>query len=171
MMGGSTNRCYNITKLQVGVVDLRHTNSKILSLNKPTIAHSPVTPKVLPDTAATSHYLHTDALPHCSHVTRTTSSPTVQVVNGNIIKPDLRATLKMSNKLSSEAQSAHVFNDIATGSLIYMEQLFDDDCIAIFAKFDVKLLKHNQVIITGLCDQTNGLWNIPMEPSPPAQQS
>ena len=34
-----------------------------------------------------------------------------------------------------------------------------------------KHLKHNQVIITGLRDRTNGLWNIPLEPRPPAQQS
>ena len=76
----------------------------------------------------------------------------------------------MSNKLSSKAQSAHVFNDIIAGSLISMGQLFDDDCITIFTKFDVKILKHNQVIITGLRNRTNGLWNIPLEPIPPAQQ-
>ena len=79
--------------------------------------------------------------------------------------------MKMSNKLSSKAQSTHVENDINTGSLISMGQLLNDDCIAIFAKFDVKILKHNQVITTGLRDRTNGLWNIPLEPSPPDQQS
>ena len=127
--------------------------------------------KALPDTSATAHYLHPNALPHCSHISRTTSGPTVQVANVNVIKPNLRATLKLSNKLSSKAQSAHVFNIITTGSLISMVQLFDDDCIAIFTKFDVKILKNNQVMITGLRDCTNGLWNIPLEPSPPAQQS
>ena len=34
----------------------------------------------------------------------------------------------------------------------------------------MKILKHNQVIITLLRDRTNGLWNIPLEPSPHAQQ-
>ena len=52
-----------------------------------------------------------------------------------------------------------------------MGQLFGDDCIAIFTKFDLKVLKRNQVIITGLRDRTNGLWKIPLEPIPPAQQS
>ena len=76
----------------------------------------------------------------------------------------------MSNKLSSKAQSAHVENDINTGSLISMGQLLNDDCIAIFTKFDVKILKHNQVAITGLRDRTNGMCNIPLEPSSPSQQ-
>ena len=77
----------------------------------------------------------------------------------------------MSNKLYSKAQSAYVFNNTTTGSLISMGQLCDDYCITIFTKFDVKILKHNHVIITGLHDLTNGLCNTPMEPSPPAQQS
>ena len=167
MMGGSTKRSYTFTEWEAGAVDLRHINSKILSLEKHTISHSPVMPKTLPDTAATAHYLHPDALPHCYHITRITSGSTFQVANINIIKPDLRSTFKMSNKLLSKAQSAHVFNNINTSPLISMGQLFDDDCIAIFTKFDVKILKHNQVITTGLRDRTNVLYNITLEPSPP----
>ena len=100
-------------------------------------------PKSLTDTATAAHYLHPDALPHFSHIIRTTSGRTFQVVNGNVINPDLRATFKMSNKLSPKAQSAHVFNDLTTGSLFSMGQLYDYDCISIFIKFDIKLLKHN----------------------------
>ena len=70
---------------------------------------------------------------------RTTSSPTVQVVNGNVIKTNLRSTLKMSNKLSPKAKYAHVFNNITPGSLISMGQLCDEDCIAILTKFDVNI--------------------------------
>ena len=92
------------------------------------------------------------------------------MANGNIIKPALRAALQMPNKVSSKAQSAHVFNDITSVSLISMEQLCDDDCVAIFTKFDVKILQHNQVIITSLRDRTNGLRTIPLELSPHAQR-
>ena len=107
-------------------------------------------PKALPDTVVTAHYLHPSDLPHCSHVSHTTTGPIVQVANGNIIKPAFSATLQLSDKISSKAQSAHVFNNITTGSLISMGQLYDYDCVAIFTKFDVKILKHNRVIITGL---------------------
>ena len=61
------------------------------------------------------------------------------MANGNIIKPNLRATLKISNKLSSKGQSAQVSKEITTGSLISMGKLYDDDYIAIFTKFDVKM--------------------------------
>ena len=70
-------------------------------------------------------------------------------------------------QIFTKAQSAHVFNDITTGFLISMGQLYNDNCVAIFTKFDVKILKHNQIIITGLRDRTNGLWNIPLDSNPP----
>ena len=128
-------------------------------------------PKAIPNTASTAQCLHPSILPHCSHIASTMSGPTVQVANGNIIKPALRATLKLSNKISTKAQSSHVFNDITTSYLISMGQLCDDNCVAIFTKFDMKILKDNQIIITGLRDRTNGLWNIPLDPNHPAQQS
>ena len=120
--------------------------------------------KALPETIATAHYLHTSALSHCSHVFHTKSFPVVQVSNNNIIKLAFSATLQILSKLSFRAQSTHVFNDITTGSLISMGQLCDDDCVSILTKFDVKILKNNQVIINGLRDQINSLWNIPLEP-------
>ena len=156
-MSGSTYWWYNITEWQIGAVDVRNNNANILSLNTPTVSHSPFTSKALPDTVATSHYLHPSTLPHCSHVAHTTSGPTVQVANGNIIKLDFSSTLQILIKLSSRAQSADVFNDTKTGLLVSMALLYDDDCVAIFTKFDVKILKHDRVIITGLQDRTNRL--------------
>ena len=52
-----------------------------------------------------------------------------------------------------------------------MGQLWDDDCVSVFTKYYVKILKHNQLIITGLRDWINGLWNIPLGSCPPTQQS
>ena len=72
----------------------------------------------------------------------------------------VRATLQLSSKLSSRSQSDHVFNDTKPVSLISMGKLCDDDCVAIFTKLNMKILKHNRVIITGLWDRTNGLWDI-----------
>ena len=48
-----------------------------------------------------------------------------------------------------------------TGSLVSLGQLCDDDCIAIFTKYHVDILKNNQTIIKG--ERTdNGLWSIPL---------
>jgi hypothetical protein len=55
----------------------------------------------------------------------------------------LQGQLPLSKKLSPAAQTAFVLDDLKTGTLISLAQLCDDDCIAIFTKYDVKLLKNN----------------------------
>ena len=62
---------------------------------------------------------------------------------------NLQGQLPLSKKLSLTAQAAFVLDDLKTGTLISLAQLCDDDCIAVFTRYDVKLLKNNEVIITG----------------------
>jgi hypothetical protein len=72
------------------------------------------------------------------------------------------------NKLSPTAQYAFVLDDLQTGTLIYLAQLCDDNCIAIFNKYDAKILKNNEVIITGT-RMPNGFWSLPILPAAPHQ--
>jgi hypothetical protein len=72
-----------------------------------------------------------------------------------------KGTLGLSNKLTTPAQTAFVLDDLKTGTLISLAQLCDDDCIAIFTKYDVQIVKDDQVIIKGQ-RMTNGLWSVPL---------
>jgi hypothetical protein len=72
-----------------------------------------------------------------------------------------KGTLGLSNKLSTPAQTAFVLDDLKTGTLISIAQLCDDDCIVIFSKYDVQIVKDDQVIIKGQ-RMTNGLWSVPL---------
>jgi hypothetical protein len=78
----------------------------------------------------------------------------------------LRGQLPLSKQLSSTAQTAFVLDDLKTGTLISLAQLCDDDCIAIFNKYEVKIMKNNEIIIQG-SRMPNGLWSLPLSnPSP-----
>jgi hypothetical protein len=71
----------------------------------------------------------------------------------------LTGQLVLSDKLSFSAQSAIVLDVLHTGTtLISLAQLCDDNCIAIFTKYDVQIRKNNKVIIKGT-RMPNGLWN------------
>jgi hypothetical protein len=72
-----------------------------------------------------------------------------------------KGTLSMSHRLSSPAQAAFVLDDLKAGTLISLAQLCDDDCIAIFTKYDVQIIKDDQVIIKGQ-RMPNGLWSVPI---------
>ena len=73
----------------------------------------------------------------------------------------------LAPQLSKSAQHGHVLDGLKTGSaLISIGQLCDDDCAAIFTKFNVKIIKDGNIIITGTRDSQNGLWTIPLPPKP-----
>ena len=86
--------------------------------------------------------------------------------NGETIFPKYKARIKLSSSLSPTAQKVIIFDNIQTGSLISLGQLCDDDCIGIFSRFHVKIMKDNKVIIEGRRTD-NGLWSIPLAPSNP----
>jgi hypothetical protein len=62
--------------------------------------------------------------------------PTILPANGTDMPTKLQGQLSLSDKLSPTAQSAFVLEDLQTGTLISLGQLCDDDCIAIFTKYD-----------------------------------
>jgi hypothetical protein len=80
----------------------------------------------------------------------------------------VRGLLPLSPLLSDTAQSAFVLDDLKTGTLVSLSQLCDDDCLAIFSKFNVKIVKNGVVIITGT-RSPSGLWTIPLNVGPPHQ--
>ena len=83
------------------------------------------------------------------------------VADGRIIYLTKKAILPLSNKLTEKARVAFSFNNLKSGSLISIGQLCDDDCIAIFTKYDVQIIRRNEILIRG--KQTdNGLWKIPL---------
>ena len=89
----------------------------------------------------------------------------VKVANGNVITPIAQTEIHLSNELSIHAQHAYKFNNLATGPLISTGQLCDDNYLALFSKYSLKILKNNKVIITGKRNE-NGLWDIPLKGIP-----
>jgi hypothetical protein len=74
----------------------------------------------------------------------------------------IRGQLPLLRHLSLDAKDAFVLNNLKTGTLISLAKLCDDDCIAIFTKYNVKITKKAKVLITGV-RSPNGLWSIPLE--------
>ena len=118
----------------------------------------------IPDTAATKHYITEDVLDICTSV-QDTIGPNVAVADGRIMVPTKKAILPLPAKLRDKAKIAFSFQNLKSGSLISIGQLCDDDCIAIFSRYDVQIIKDHQVLIKGKRTD-NGLWNIPLSDAP-----
>jgi hypothetical protein len=92
--------------------------------------------------------------------------PTVVLAaSGTPMRSTLQGLLPLSPMLTNNAQMSFALDDLQTGTLLLLlAQLCDNNCIAIFTKFNVQVLKSNQVIITGRTCMPNGLWSIPITP-------
>lgn len=126
---------------------------------------SPPTPHVILDSGATGTFVARSDLVHLCNPTPTSTGPSVLSASGDVMSSSLHGVLPLSARLSTQAQSAFVLDDLRTGTLVSLAQLCDDDCIAVFTRYDVKVLKNDTVIITGV-RTPNGLWSIPIATTP-----
>jgi hypothetical protein len=117
------------------------------------------------DSDATGTFVTNSYAQHLTNPSTVDNGPTILSASGTAMPTTRQGQLSLSPHLSSAAQSAFVLDDLKTGTLISLAQLCDDDCIAIFTRYDVKLLKNNKVVITGT-RMSNGLWSLPLG-SPP----
>ena len=68
----------------------------------------------------------------------------------------LQGQLPLSPYLSTNAEEAFALDSLKTGTLVSLAKLCDDDCIAIFDKYQVKIVKDGYIIIQG-ARMPNGL--------------
>ena len=88
------------------------------------------------------------------------------VADGCIISPTKKAIIPLSKKLTEKARVAYSFDNLKSDSLISIRQLCDDDCIAIFTKYDVQTIQRNEILIRGK-QAYNELWKIPLSNTQP----
>ena len=105
------------------------------------------------DSGATGTFVTSSDAQFLLENTYVSNGPSVLSANGADMSITVKGQLPLSKKLSSTAQSAFVLNDLKTGTLISLAQLCNDDCIAIFNRYNV-----NEVIIQG-SRMPNGLWS------------
>ena len=75
------------------------------------------------------------------------------------------ATIPLSSILSKQAQTGHILDNLKTGSLISIGKFSDNDCVALFGKYNLKVFKNGKIVIRGTRNPSNGLWNIPLQTS------
>ena len=119
--------------------------------------------KVIPNTAATKHYITEEKLLICNKVQNTLNSY-VALADRRIMSPTKKAILPISGKLTRDTKISYSFNNLRSGSLISISQLCNNYWVAIFSKYDAKIMKNNKIIIWGRRTD-NRLWKIPMSES------
>ena len=115
----------------------------------------------LANRAASHNYLIKEALPFCQY-TIPANGPEVKVANSNTMAPILQTTCALAPEVFLKDQHAFMFDTLKTGSFVSIGQIRDDNCIALFTKYDLNIIKNNKVIINGHRNN-HGLWSIPLK--------
>ena len=82
--------------------------------------------------------------------------------SGGELTATTRVNVTMASELSQVATQGHIINSLQTGTLISIGQLCDNDCVAIFSKYNCKIVKDGKIIIEGPHTSHNRLWSIPL---------
>ena len=133
-------------------------------MSLPTVVVPPP-PSVILDSGATGTFVSSADALQLQRTVPITNGPTVLSASGTVMTPTHSGFLSLSPLLSDAAQSAFVLDNLKTRTLVSLSQLCDDDCVAIFTRFEVQILKKDKIIITGK-RMPNGLWSLPLM-SPP----
>ena len=116
------------------------------------------------DSAASSHYWRKeDAI--CLHDVKKFAGPSVMLPNKVMITASQRGQLSLSDELSSPAQTAMILPQLKSASLISIGQLCDDECDVILNKRVLVAIKNKKVILTGIRNKYDKLWDIPIHKS------
>ena len=75
--------------------------------------------------------------------------------------------LPLSDLLSPRAKTSFVLSGLSNESLLSVGQFCNDNCIAIFTKNKMYLLKQNKITLQGNRNFSDGLWDVKLPTVPP----
>ena len=86
--------------------------------------------------------------------------PQVNLPDGSKMTATDIGILPLGDFLSKIAKQGNVLKGLANSSLLSIGQLCDDNCVAVFNKHNLRIYKQGQLLLTGLRNWTDGLWDV-----------
>ena len=90
----------------------------------------------------------------------------------NVLLPDMSSIYSSERgylpipELSERSQTAEIFPDLKSASLLSVGKLCDDNCVVQFDKEKMHVYKNHNKIIEGTRNRKDGLWDVKISPSP-----
>ena len=105
------------------------------------------------------HYFKLNAL--VQRLKHTAFGPKFTLPGGDTMTATKQGSLNIP-ELTWNGKNVHVFPNLQSANLLSIGQLFDDGCIIIFHNNLVLVNKHNKIILLGIRNKNNGMWEIPL---------
>lgn len=115
------------------------------------------------DTGASKTFIREQDISALQRVKTIFNGPKARLPNNTVISPIAVGELPFSNALSRHAKESLVYPELKNASLLSIGQLCDDDCLALFHKKILWILKNNEVILKGKRNSYDGIWDVPFQ--------
>ena len=93
------------------------------------------------------------------------NGPQVLVPNGSKLQTIETGFLPLHSILSTHARKANILEGLNNASLLSIGQLCDDDCVAIFDKRALHIIKNGILVLKGRRNWNDGLWDVDIKSS------
>ena len=111
------------------------------------------------DSGASFHFFKPEHRKAMTNIQKLQNGPSATLPNNTVIQASCQGLLPFPS-LSTNAQTALIYPDLNNESLLSIGQFCDDDCWALFTKKNVYIIKDDAVILNGIRNRTDGLWDI-----------
>ena len=112
------------------------------------------------DTGASKNYIKPSDMHILSNIENTKHGPQVNLPDGSTMNTVGKGVLPLNAFLSKIAQTGNILEGLSNSSLLSIGQLCDDNCIAVFSKLKLKIYKNEKLLLTGIRNWTDGLWDV-----------
>ena len=89
--------------------------------------------------------------------------PLIQLPDNGMIVADRKGILPLLDELSDAAKTEMILPNLCSASLISMGQLCDDGCNVLFNKHVLVVMKNKRVVLRGIRNRRDNLWDIPIQ--------
>lgn len=113
------------------------------------------------DSGASKHFVKEIDQTILSSIQHDTNTSVI-LPNKMELKTNTVGTLPLSSSLTSRASLVNVLPGMTKSSLLSIRQLCNDDCTAIFNKYNLHIYKNDNLILKGDRNRSDGLWDVPV---------
>ena len=110
------------------------------------------------DTGASRNFLKEEDITKLVNVHKLIDGPIVILLNSVLIKATHKCLLRLHDTLSNQLKEALVYPGITNESLISIGQIYDNNCLGLFSKKNINILKEDRLILTGTRNSSDVLW-------------
>ena len=116
--------------------------------------------KLNTDSGATCHYLKNEDSSFLQNLTKLPDGLHATLPNTSTIQATYSGLLPFVDILSPQAKTSFIFPGLSNESLLSVGQFCNNNCIAIFTKHKMYILKENKIILQGHRNFNDGLWDV-----------